>query len=352
MNKTYLSILVIVLFGMITPFLYAQHNCGHCSSPCEKFAISNDSTIDDEEFLILDDSEFNDTEFQTIEDSEFASIEEIEVDESCNFDQNKSFLIQLLILALLLIFIGSTIQYRWMKLLRPFFLLVMLVWLGFSNGGCPCMISSFTNTVLVISGHSVDWIHLLWFLGLIPLTYFLGRIWCGWLCHLGALQEFIFKGNRFELFKSLKAQRIMRTIQIIVFVIWVLYVAISQTNFYCHYDPFKVAFNLFSSHHTGYILLGILLISSLFINRPFCRTICPVGFILGLISYIPFARRIRKSDNCIQCKKCTSVCPTHAITYNNKKSSINTIQCIACGECLDSCYFKSLTLSRKQKNQV
>lgn len=346
MNKTYLSLLVIVLFGMITPFLYAQHNCGHCSSPCGQVALSNDSTIDAEEFQVLDDSEF-----QTLDDSEVVSFEAVVQGESSILNQNKPFIIQLFILALLLIFIGLTIQYRWIKILRPFFLLAMLVWLGFANGGCPCMISSFSNTVLAISGYSVDWIHLLWFLGLIPLTYFFGRIWCGWLCHLGALQEFIFKGNRLELFKSHKAQSIMRWIQLVVFVIWVIYVVITQTNFYCHYDPFKVAFNLFSSHHMGYILLGILLISSVFINRPFCRTICPVGFVLGLVSYLPFARRIRKSDNCKHCKKCASVCPTHALTYHNKKSSINTMQCIACGECLDSCHYKSLKLSHKAKDQ-
>lgn len=338
--------LVIVLFCMITPFMYAQHNCVHCSSHCEKVAISNDSTIDDEEFEVLDDSEF-----QTLDDSEIDSVEKEVQEDSSIFDSNKSFIVQLFILALLLVFIGLTIQYKWVQLLRPFLLLVMLVWLGFANGGCPCMISSFTNTVLAVSGYSVHWIHLLWFLGLIPLTYFFGKIWCGWLCHLGALQEFLFKGNRFELFKSQKSQRVMRSIQILVFIAWVLYVAISKTNFYCHYDPFKVAFNLFSSHYTGYFLLGILLVSSVFINRPFCRTICPVGFVLGLISFIPFARRIRKSDNCIHCKKCASICPTHAITYHNKKSSINTMQCITCGECLDSCHFKSLKLSHKAKDQ-
>ena len=91
---------------------------------------------------------------------------------------------------------GFAFKYWRKKGLRYLFLLSSLVFLGFYSGGCPCMISSFQNFILLLLGEPVQWLSLIWVLALLPITYFFGKVWCGWVCHLGAFQEFLFKNLR------------------------------------------------------------------------------------------------------------------------------------------------------------
>jgi len=306
----------------------------------------------DDEFAQASDDEFSETtdEFKKSGDDEFAeaianSNVEAEVTQNGLSDTDKNFLIELSILFILTIVVGLFINNSFFQKLRPFFMLSMLIWLGFIHGGCPCMISSFQNLVLAGMGVDVNWISLLWFIGLLPLTYFLGRVWCGWLCHLGALQDFIFSATRIEILKKQKHQKILRIIQVSLFVLLFIQLAATRTNIYIHYDPFKVAFNMFSANITGYVLLVLLLGSSVLIYRPFCRAVCPVGLVLGWISMLPKARKITQEASCVDCVKCSNTCRTGAILYEDKKSFVTELNCIACGDCLKSCKKEALSFN-------
>jgi NosR/NirI family nitrous oxide reductase transcriptional regulator len=248
----------------------------------------------------------------------------------------------LAILFSLLIIISYLIKYPNFRKTRGLFLIAAVAYLGFYKQGCPCMILSFQNTVLAALGSPIEWISMVWFLGLLPLTYFFGKIWCGWLCHLGALQDFLFQSPKLEILKSIRTQNILRTTRIVLLVTLITQLIITRSNLYIHYDPFKVAFNLFSSNTAGYVLLALLLISSVLIYRPFCRAVCPVGVILGWISLIPGARQLSKKDTCIDCVSCSKTCQSKAMIYENKMSRLELQDCILCGECMDSCKKKSL----------
>ncbi len=306
-----------------------------------------------DEFSAASGDEFSNAttdDFQEFGDSEFSETtinndDSIESAQHGLSDADKNFLIELSILFILTIIVGLFINNSFFQKSRPFFMLAMLIWLGFIHGGCPCMISSFQNLVLAGVGVDVNWISLLWFIGLLPLTYFLGRVWCGWLCHLGALQDFIFSATRIEILKKQKHQKILRIIQVSVFVLLFIQLAVTRMNIYIHYDPFKVAFNLFSANITGYVLLVLLLISSVLIYRPFCRAICPVGLVLGWISMLPKARKITQDLSCVDCVKCSNTCRTGAILYEDKKSFVSELNCIACGDCLKSCKKEALSFN-------
>ncbi len=254
------------------------------------------------------------------------------------------FLIELGILFLAFVALGFLIRYPQIRKFRGAVLLSTVVYFGFVKGGCPCMISSFQNTVLALLGTPVAWISMIWFLGLLPLTYFFGKVWCGWLCHLGALQEFLFRSSRLEILKRQKTQQILRYTRMFLLVTLLVQLVITRTNIYIHYDPFKVAFNLFSSNTTGYVLLGILLFSSVLSYRPFCRAVCPVGLILGWVSLLPGAKKITRTNVCIDCPSCAKACQTSAIVYEDMKSYLQVQDCILCGECLGSCKKQSLKL--------
>lgn len=335
-------------------------SCSGCSSSCGAFETNSKTPEQprEDEF-----EEFQDFESQGEASDEFADFNDVAVagtDLSGDMEGNvgvkiSSGLQWVLAILAFTILAGFLVRNPKTRKYRVFFLLASVVILGFYRGACPCPIMSFQNLILAIRGVDVSWQSLVWFIALLPITYFFGKVWCGWICHLGALQEFLFRG-KMEILKGRKSQDVLRYIRYGVLAVLVAQLLITKTNVFVHYDPFKVAYNLFSASTLGYVLLGILLVSSVFINRPFCRTVCPIGLVLGWVSLIPGASVIGvKKDKCMGCNQCNSACHIHAITRENKVSRLVNQDCIACGECLDACKNNGLTffhLGRSHPNNV
>lgn len=305
--------------------------------------------LEQDEFESLEQDELGD-EFQEIADDEFSEFSEevtAEIQGPRSIWQNRNFTLSMLVLFLTLI-AGVLVRFKTTRKLKTFMLLSTMIYLGFINGACPCMISSFQNTLMYFIGVEVEPMLMLWFLGLIPLTYFFGKVWCGWVCHLGALQEFIFRPGVINVLKDQKSQKVLKWIRIVSLAILILQIMVTRTNIFIHYDPFKVAYNLFSANTLGYILLIIMLVSSILIYRPFCRAFCPVGLILGWVSMLPGATTLNKKEGCIDCKACSSACRYNAMIYENKMSLLNNEDCMLCGDCMDTCNFSSLEISRNK----
>ena len=244
---------------------------------------------------------------------------------------------------------GVFVRYKYTRQFRSVFLVFSVAILGFYAGACPCAIQSLQNNILLVSGKTVNWHSLIYFAGLIPVTYLFGRVFCGWICQLGALQEFIFQTSRFKLLQNKRSQQIMRKIRIAVVLLLVIQLLITGTNLYKHIDPFRVIYNFYSSYPVGWWLVAVLVISSFLIYRPFCKTICPVGLLLGLISKIPGASVLGVKESCITCKRCNNQCSIRAITHENKVSILDNQECIRCGECLNGCVKDALSFSRNSQ---
>ena len=262
-------------------------------------------------------------------------------------DENKgpvSFSVPLIsVLGILLATLAA--RHERFRFTRHLFLLASLGYFGFYNGGCPCIISGFQNLILLGMGIEVKVINAVWFLVVLLSVYFFGRIWCGWICHLGAFQEFIFKTNRIQFLKSPRMQKIMHRIRYVIFFALMTQLIVMKENLFCHIDPFKTAFNMLSSSTISWVLLGILIFTSLFIYRPFCRSVCPVGLLTGLISKLPKASLISKDHACNDCGRCVSACKMQAIDNGQAYSSG---ECIACGECIGTCKKQSLAFGRRE----
>ncbi|MCX7954242.1 MAG: 4Fe-4S binding protein [Bacteroidales bacterium] len=243
-------------------------------------------------------------------------------------------------------------RYRKLIKYRSLFLLLSLTYLGFYNGGCPCMISSFQNLIIFITGEKVLFELFVWFLLLIPITYLLGKSWCGWVCHLGALQEFLYNRKYGNLFISDKSQRIFRILRIFFLVVLILQVIFTSDLFWCRIDPFKSVFNLYIGNYLkplNITLVVLLIIFSVFSYRPFCRGFCPVGLILALISYIPYASILTfRQDRCNNCLLCEKECKLAAIESDEKITVLNNLDCIGCNECLNSCSKCEIVYTRKK----
>lgn len=364
-RKLYLAFGAVAMLAIGASYVYTfTGSAKPAQSTTECKLVSNNvkPTLDNEfkpatdEFTSVDslsefssqDSSSNVSEFASVA-SEFTATDNAKpiAVQANTLDTN--LLYQLIVLFMLIILIGITMKYRVVRKLRGFILLGSVVYLGFVKGGCPCMIMSFQNTVLFTLGNVVSWVSMLWFLGLLLLTYFFGKVWCGWLCHLGGLQDFLFKVTGWYFLSSQKSQRVLNYIQIGLLATLLVQLLITRSNIYVHYDPFKVAFNLISANTTGYILLVLLLLSSVLIYRPFCRMACPVGLILGWVTLIPGARKLKVAkDTCNGCHSCYRQCKQYALHGSTTPIKINTQECILCGECISQCKKSSLSVSSKK----
>ena len=256
-----------------------------------------------------------------------------------------------LIVFALLGFTSALLRYSKFRRMRGVILLSATIYLGFYRAGSTGMISSFQDGILWILKQSGSWIFVVWFLTLVLATYLFGKVWCGWLCHMGALQEFLFRTTKKKRFTGKCAQQVLKIIQVCSFIALVVQLCATRTNEYKHYDPFAVAFNLTSPNLSGYVLLAALLLTSLFIERPFCRALCPMGLLLGWVSLIPGARKVVKQDQCAHCAKCVRTCPNNALIKDCGKVILHLQECIACGECVAACPQNGLQFKRIQKRK-
>ncbi len=82
---------------------------------------------------------------------------------------------------------------------------------------------------------------------------------------------------------------------------------------------------------TAFISLGIVLVLSLFIERPFCKYACPYGAVLGLTNFFRVFSVRRNANTCISCSACDKACPMNLTVSTVDK--VKDPQCISCLEC-------------------
>lgn len=253
------------------------------------------------------------------------------------------------ILALTLTFIsGIFLRFASTRKLRFLVLLVALIIFGFYNGACPCPISSFSDILIFLAGGETYFENMLWFLGLIPITYIFGKVWCGWVCHLGALQEFIYSHQKIKFLEGQLAQKVLKYLRYILTLTLIVQIFILPEYLFKEIDPFRVAYNLGLGATTlNWILLALLLLTSVFMYRPFCRGACPIGLFLGWVAKIPGASVLGTNENCIGCNLAAKNCKIQAINQKQNFNILDNKECIACGNCIDACSKKEMKFYRK-----
>jgi len=246
-------------------------------------------------------------------------------------------------------------------------------------------INPLTFLTSLISGHK--WIEGFgWALGIILLTVFLGRIFCGFICPFGTLHHLTstikpaLKGRR-----SIEAnsKRPSQRIKYFVLVMFILS-AILGLNFAGVMDPISLLFRSLSlaiipgigiglkglyqflgdassgllnsigygledflspifgydvlSYQTAWIM-GTVFLVILFLNRIrprfWCRTLCPLGALLGIVSRFSILRLEKDADACTNCNLCMKNCqgaasPKPDLIWENS-------ECVTCFNCFDVC---------------
>jgi polyferredoxin len=82
-------------------------------------------------------------------------------------------------------------------------------------------------------------------------------------------------------------------------------------------------------------VLAVLIIGSLFIRNFWCRYLCPYGALMGLLAWGSPTRVVRNRATCIDCRRCTRVCPAYLPVH--AKGRIVSPECSGCLECAAVC---------------
>ena len=237
----------------------------------------------------------------------------------------------------------------------------------------------------LLSGHTLIkgfW----WGLGVLLLTVFLGRVFCGFVCPLGTIHHVVssirptLKGARMvEANQKTPSQKVKYFLLITLIVGGII-----GLNLVGLLDPISLLFRslalaifpglgvglkelfgamantdikiltqlsywaedlispLFGYSHQAYKtawFVGLIFLIILFLNRIrprfWCRVLCPLGALLGVFSRISILRLEKYEEKCTDCKLCTKSCQGAASPIPGQ--DWENAECVACFNCFDAC---------------
>jgi len=190
-----------------------------------------------------------------------------------------------------------------------------LGYFGFYRHGCICAIGSVQNMSMGLfnNNYAVPLPALLFFT--IPLIFALlfGRVFCAGVCPLGAIQELT--GFR-QVRMNKKVEKVLAAVPFVYLGLAVLFAATESQFLICRYDPFVGIFR-HNAPFTMIIFGSLLLIVGIFVNRPYCRYLCPYGVLQNIFSRFSLKHVTISPAECRDCRLCESGCPYDAILQSD-----------------------------------
>lgn len=181
------------------------------------------------------------------------------------------------------------------------------------------------------------------------------RLFCGWLCPGGALQEHITVVNsRHWNSKGKNMSKYM------IWAIWLFFIV----YLWLQNRPLKGNFLYFIEFNLQYFIIYSIVMTLIYLftimtgRRGMCHSLCwmapfmVIGEKLGDFLHIPRFRLKAKAEDCISCGKCTKNCPMGLDVAAMVKEEVkDSYECINCLECVDGCPKKAISFGIYQKQR-
>lgn len=188
----------------------------------------------------------------------------------------------------------------------------------------------------------------------LAIVFLANKYICAWGCQVGTLQDFIFQINQTDKRKAVIGRQIKlpfvlsNTVRFIFLCVFTFVAFSLGIDIIDPVDPFKIYKPMYLGLSGG-IFLGILLLASLFIYRPWCHLFCPFGFVGWLVEKTSLVKISVNYETCIACQKCATACPSTvmgAILRRNKKTIPD---CFSCYTCREVCPTDSISFSTRKR---
>jgi polyferredoxin len=188
--------------------------------------------------------------------------------------------------------------------------------------------------LFINAGKTIPIIFFSLLLSIIILTIVGNKLFCGWVCPIGAIQEIF---NRIPLPTKYKIKlpfKVTNLIRISLFILYIGLIFLLGIGIYDYINPFE--FLHWNFELWGIVFIFIVLITSVFIFRPFCYLICPLGLVTWFFEQISLVKIKIDEYGCTDCEICVEESPCPAMNAILEKDKIIP-DCHACGYCIKSC---------------
>lgn len=253
--------------------------------------------------------------------------------------------IMLLVLTAVFFFQDTLVKYEtFYRRFRYVYLTITLFYVGWYLNAQLSVVNVLTFTSSLIHGFSWDYflmdpyIFTLWCATAMAMLFWGRGAFCGWLCPFGSLQELT---N--ALAKKLGVKQITlpfgvhTRLSALKYVIFAVLFGVSLYDLglaekMAEVEPFKTAIILTFIREWWFVLFALaLLAAGLFIERFFCRYLCPLGAAIAIPAKLQIFNWLRRYAMCGNpCQICNHECPVQAI---HPEGDINKNECIQCLHC-------------------
>jgi polyferredoxin len=219
---------------------------------------------------------------------------------------------------------------------------------------------------------------LLWAIPLVVLTLIFGRFFCGWMCPMGVLHQaigFLFRKRRPLERIADNAPRKSRRVKYVILTVFLGMAAMGSTQIGL-FDPIastwrglsvsvlpaasNTAHGLYQGerHFQWATLVTIIFFGALALNlvyqRFYCRVLCPLGALLGLLAKFSLFRISKDVSKCNDCRVCGADCQGAA----DPQGTVLATECMVCLNCTSGCnrggiayrFLPQLSLSNNKVN--
>ena len=252
-----------------------------------------------------------------------------------------------------------------------------------ANNSLPCSMSS----LQVMMG-----------IALVAAVVLFSKLFCGYICPLGSVQDIISKLRNAMHFKSIKvrngstADKFLRIIKYAL-VFWIFYMTVNASELFCkNLDPYYAMATGFKGETTlwmSIVSVSIVTLGSFLVDMFWCRYLCPLGAISNTLKFwvwigvlfgayyvadvlganIPWAALlgafciigylleifhakpklqilhvVKDEVPCNNCGLCMKKCPYHIDVKSFHNGKVNHVDCTLCGECVASCSYGALNI--------
>ena len=240
--------------------------------------------------------------------------------------------------------------------IRKLLYLAAVVLFGIVLGADPSPMGTVKDAIALFGAKGVIFLP-----RMIALTIFLAMVVvankfiCSWGCQFGVFQDLLFRLNRNPkdrkgIFPQYKIPFVISNGFRVAFFLTLTFVAfLWASDIVNPIDPFKI-FKPQTMGLVGVLFVFAILMTSLFVYRPWCTLFCPFGLVGWLFEKMSLYKICVDYATCTACESCAKACPSPVMEAILKRDRIIP-DCFSCGTCINVCPADSISFSRASRTQ-